>query len=174
MHCFKGYLDGILFAILILTFSSVAHAGMCPDETINKYMADPVETTLQNTRVLYAAEVNFRKIIRDTERPLMVLFYNNDQDFSRGLAAVVTCVLAEFPQFKFVAYEVPKLDQRELDRASSIAGGTIKSIPSLYIYRYVDGSLELAASLHEGYRETEPVKKQIKRISEFIKAKVLQ
>lgn len=174
MHCFKLCLNGILLTILLLSISGLARAEMCPEATINQYMGNPVEKTLENTRVFYAAEANFKKAIKETKRPLMVLFYNNDQDYSRGLAAVVTCVLAEFPQFKFIAYEIPKLNQRELDRASIFVGGPITSVPSLYIYRYTNGSLELAASLHEGYRETEPVKQQIERISEFIRTQVMK
>lgn len=166
-----------LLSILTLylgTTASFANAGLCSDELINTYLGVPVEETLSHTRVTYAADSNFKELVALSKRPLMVLIYNNDQDFSKGLAAVATCVLAEFPQFKFIAYDVRELKQMEIDRAAHFTGGMANTVPSLYIYKYKSKQLELAGLIKEGYRETELVKKQIVRISQFIWDKVLR
>lgn len=163
-----------ILALFLGTVSDLAHAGLCSDEIITQYLGSPVEETLSNTRVVYAADSNFKKLVAESKRPLMVLIYNNDQDFSKGLAAVATCVLSEFPQFKFIAYDVRELSQMELDRAAHFTGGMASNVPSLYIYKYQKEELLLAGSIKEGYRETDLVKKQIKRISQFVWDKVLR
>lgn len=168
----------LAFLIAVTLFlgmtSGLANAGLCSDEMLNTYLGAPVEETLNNTRVIYAADNNFKSLVASSKRPLMVLIYNNDQDYSKGLAAVATCVLGEFPQFKFIAYDVRELNQMELDRAAHFTGGMANAVPSLFIYSYKKKELLLAGSIKEGYRETELVKKQIVRLSRFIWNKVLR
>lgn len=167
--------SAVLFVFAFsLVFVGPVHAGMCSDEAIASYLDAPVEDTLANTRVVYAADSNFKVLVASADRPLMVLIFNNDQDFSKGLAAVATCVLAEFPQIKFIAYDVRELNQAEVDKAAFFTSGMAETVPSLFIYKYVDGGLELAGSIKEGYNETELVKKQIVRLSNFIWDKVLR
>ncbi|MDD3312509.1 hypothetical protein [Pseudodesulfovibrio sp.] len=156
-----------------LSASSASASGLCPDATIDQYLQQPVEKTLGNTKVIYAAEVNFRRLAAQSDRPMMLLFYNNDQDFSKGLAAVATCVINRYPQVRFIAYEIPELTQRELDRAGRYTGGTIQTVPSLYLYRYTKDGMELAGSIQEGYRDKDLVKKQIVRVDEFVKTELL-
>ena len=160
--------------LFLLAGSGVARAGICSDEMIDQYLESPVEDTLSNTRVTYAADFNFKEMIASSNRPLMVLIYNNDQVFSKGLAALTACVIAEFPQFKLIAYDVRELNDREIDKANNFTGGMARKVPSLYIYRYKGEQLELAGSIKEGYSEANLVKKQIIRISEFIWNKVLR
>jgi len=175
----KKILLNTIAIFVVLTFylqatTTFANAGLCTDEIIHKQLSAPVEKTLGNTRVTYAADSNFKALVTSSKRPLMVLIYNNDQDFSKGLAAVATCVLAEFPQFKFVAYDIRELSPKELDRAAFFTQGLVQTVPSLFIYRFVDNELELVGTIKEGYRETELVKKQIVRLSQFIWDKVLR
>lgn len=165
------FIASVSLLFLIITTAS-ASAQTCSDELIRRFMGAPVETTLKSTRAFYAADNNFVPEILSTKRALIVLVYNNEQDFSQGLAAVVACVHREFPQVRLIAYDVEELSQRGLDRAAHFTGGMIKSIPSLFLYRHTNGKLELAATIHEGYRELELIKKQIQRVSEFIQNKM--
>jgi len=167
----------LLLAMQLSSTLSVppASAGsLCSDATIEQYLQQPVEKTLGDTSAIYAAETNFRQLTATSDQSMMLLFYNNDQDFSKGLAAVAACVLGSNPEVRFIAYEIPELTQRELDRASRHTGGTIQTVPSLYLYRHTQDGMELAGSVQEGYRDKDLVKKQIVRIDEFVKAQLLR
>lgn len=145
----------------------------CSDSIIEKDMHSQVEATLEKTRAFIVSDANLRSEIAKTKRPLMLLIYNNDQDFSQGLAAVVACELRNYPQIRCLAYGVPELSQEELDNAARYAHIYIQSVPSLLIYDYKDNRLGLVGTLHEGYRDLALVKKQIVRLSAFIDSNVV-
>jgi len=166
------FLSTILIVLAFMTPPASAD-GLCTDDTLDLYMAQPVEETLSNTRVIYASETNFRRLATSEKRPLMVLIYNNDQEFSKGLAAVATCVLSRHPQVRFIAYEIVELSQKELDRAGYYLGGTVQAVPSLYLYSYTKDGMELQGLIREGYREKDLVKEQIERVSDFVKKRLL-
>jgi len=166
-----------LTAIITLVLTLVSHSAFsqtCSNYTILKYLESPVETTLLSTNAFFVADINLKKEISSTKGPLMVFVYNNDHDFSKGLAAVVTCVHSEFPNVRLIAYNVTELSQPEMDRAAFFSDGMVKSVPSLFLYRYTRGGLELAATINEGYREESLVTLQIERVSKFIQTKMLQ
>ncbi len=64
--------------------------GIPPDDFLLKLMNQSVEETLKGTKVTYVNDDNYQKEVFGSDKPVMVLFYNNLSKGSQGLTALTT------------------------------------------------------------------------------------
>ena len=115
-----------------------------PDWLLQQYMNQPVELTLKGTDVTYVNDNNYKKEVFGSNKPVMVLFYNNNAKGSQGLAALTRAIEDMYSeQIKLCAYKISDRNQNTQSEFNALAAKyPIKKTPALLFYDNDNGKVE--------------------------------
>ncbi len=144
------------------------------DAALIRDMKQPVEMTLKETGVVYLNAINYRAEVLEAAQPAMVLFYSKNGELSRGLAALAKALVSLFPAFKLCAYPLPDAKRITVDSFEiySTRYG-LRGLPTLLLYDFEDGEMEVQGVVHGGYSELEVLKYQISRLPKIIRRRIM-
>lgn len=116
------------------------------DDVLKAWMKQNCDETLAGTNYVAVDDANFRPEVYqeavpvDQRSPVMTLFYNDRENWSRGDAALARVIHETYPEFKFCGYRVSGSDDTPdhlLDKMGSRYN--LKRVPAVMFYNSPDG-----------------------------------
>ena len=135
--------------VLALTLGLASWAG-ANEHVINmtevrRLAREPVETILASTPFGRVTDNDFSTMVHDSPRPVVVLFYANQDGKSRNLATLARYLALEFSEvISFYGYQVSqgaKVEREALGALQKRYG--VKQIPATFFYDNDRGKIEL-------------------------------
>ena len=139
------------------------------EETPADWMKQPVEETLKGLDYIPVCEKNYEEEVYKADRPVMVLFYNNEGEGSQGLAALARMLHKSFPGIKFCAFELtPKATVRRSRLEEFKKKYPLETSPALVFYRKRKGRVKYLGQLHGGITTTECLESEYKFLAKYV------
>ena len=171
-------------AALLKATPAQAANGMYSDQQLEAMMAQPVETTLEGTGVVYVNDNNYQQEVFGANSPVMVLFYvdtktGDGQPLSRGNATLTNVLSHMFPQIKFCAYEITQGTIEDGTRVSYEEAGRlkekygVKDTPAVLLFDNDSGKVEYDEQMAGGIKTLGGLKKNITIFREYIEKNIL-
>ena len=153
---------------------------MPPDRELKKYLNQPVEDTIGTPGVDYVPvkDENYDQIVKGSNKPVMVLFYNDTNtedgaDPCRGLAGLAKVLNDTFQadnvkegyagdDILFCAYKI--CDEKTVDYERGmdlISRYPIEDTPALVFYKHEDGEVKQIDTFNRGCSDLETLKHNI-------------
>jgi hypothetical protein len=133
---------------LWLSASVVGHAAApvtVDMAEVRRLAREPVETIFSGVPVGRIADADYRKAVHDSPRPVVVIFYANQDEKSRNLATLARYLALEFSQvITFYGYRVTAgatVERAALARLQTQYG--VRQIPATLFYDNDRGKIEL-------------------------------
>jgi len=160
---------------------------MPPDRVLKQYLSQPVETTIGTPGVDYipVKDENYDQIVKGSNKPVMVLFYCNEGEYSTGLAGLAKVLNDTFQadnvkegyagdDILFCAYKVSNEETVDYDEGTDLeARYPIGDIPALAFYAINNNKMECIGSYDGGPSELDRLKKDIQDYMELIPKNML-
>ncbi|EFI34803.1 hypothetical protein Dthio_PD2184 [Desulfonatronospira thiodismutans ASO3-1] len=120
-----------------------AHAGtnyQRPDDaTLKEWMNQPVEETLAGTNYTKVNDHNYQREVKQSDQPVMVLFYNAQGEASAGLTALTKTLHEKFPEIKLCAYKLSDRNTTPRNVYNHVTSEyPVEKTPSLLFYEEKD------------------------------------
>lgn len=143
------------------------------EQKFNKAMSQPVDETIKGMEMV--DDSTYQKKVFGSDKPVIVMFYNNEGDYSKGLATLTESLNEEFgDKIKFLAYKASENEKTEDNKLRSmISKYDIKEVPSLYFFDNDNGSIKREERLNGGIKSTDFYKKIAPEITNFINKNLL-
>ena len=112
---------------------------------VRRLAREPVETILSGVPVGRISDQDYRKVVHGSARPVVVIFYANQDEKSRNLATLARYLALEFSQvITFYGYRVTPggTVEREALRALQTQYG-LRQVPATLFYDNDRGKIEL-------------------------------
>jgi hypothetical protein len=136
---------GVLgLAIALASWASAAVPAVDMNE-VRRLAREPVETIISGTPVARIADKDYRTMVHDSPRPVVVVFYANEDEKSRNLATLVRYLALEFNDvITFYAYRVAPGTRVERDTLGALQKQYgVKQVPATLFYDNDRGKIEL-------------------------------
>jgi hypothetical protein len=135
--------------VLALTLGLASWAGanepLVDMTEVRRLAREPVETILSSTPFGRVSDQDFPTMVHDSPRPVVVLFYANQDEKSRNLATLARYLALEFGEvISFFGYQVSrgaKVEREALATLQKRYG--VKQIPATLFYDNDRGKIEL-------------------------------
>jgi hypothetical protein len=139
----------MLSAVVALgaTFCTLTHAAPPAVDMaeVRRLAREPVETIFAGVPVGRISDADYRKAVHDSPRPVVVIFYANQDEKSRNLATLARYLALEFSQvITFYGYRVTA--GTTVERAALAGLQTqygVRQIPATLFYDNDRGKIEL-------------------------------
>ncbi|EFI34801.1 hypothetical protein Dthio_PD2182 [Desulfonatronospira thiodismutans ASO3-1] len=141
------------------------------DATLKEWMNQPVEETLAGTNYTKVNDHNYQREVKQSDQPVMVLFYTNAGEASAGLTALTKTLHEKFPEIKLCAYKVTDGSGVHMSKVNEMRNKyPLEKIPSLLFYDTKDfgSGTEYLSQLHGGIKTLDFLKGEIEFYSEAI------
>ena len=147
-----------MLALVLGLASWVSASVPDPDMAeVRRLAREPVETILAGVPVGRISDQDYRKLVHDSPRPVVVFFYANQDEKSRNLATLGRYLAMEFKDvISFYAYQVSagtQVDRPALESVRKRYG--VKQIPATLFYDNDTGKIELEKADYAVPRVTE-------------------
>jgi hypothetical protein len=138
-------LSGVVALGVTLCASSHAAPPAVDMAEVRHLAREPVETILSGAPVGRISDADYRKAVHDSPRPVVVVFYANQDEKSRNLATLVRYLALEFSQvITFYGYRVTAGATVERDALAALQKRYgVKQIPATLFYDNDRGRIEL-------------------------------
>jgi hypothetical protein len=139
----------ILVCVLALTVELASWAAANEPKVdmteVRRLAREPVETILSSTPFGRVSDTDFSVVVLASPRPVVVLFYANQDEKSRNLATLARYLALEFSEvISFYGYQVSpgaKVERETLGALQKRYG--VKQIPATFFYDNDRGKIEL-------------------------------
>ena len=153
---------------------------MPPDRELKQYLSQPVDDTIGTPGVDYIPvnDENYDQIVKGSNKPVMVLFYNDTNtedgaDPCRGLAGLAKVLNDTFQadnvkegyagdDILFCAYKINNRKYVNDSEFNHVTGEyPIEDTPALAFYKHEDGNIKHLHTLSSGFSDLETLKHNI-------------
>ena len=149
---------------------------MPPDHKLREYMQPPVETTIGERGIDYIKvdDSNYDDVVFNSDKPVMVLFYNSKSEASTGDAALAKVLDQTFEKdgvkegyagddILFCAYQITDQDAvHDTDLINRLESTyPISDMPAIAFYKHENGEIKHLHSLNGGFSDLETLKNNI-------------
>jgi hypothetical protein len=112
---------------------------------VRRLAREPVETIFAGAPVGPIAEADYRKVVHDSPRPVVVVFYASQDEKSRNLATLVRYLALEFSQvIAFYGYRVTAGTTVDRETLGALQGRYgVRQVPATLFYDNDRGRIEL-------------------------------
>jgi hypothetical protein len=141
----RGALAATVALALILGAHAHAAAPAVDMAEVRRLAREPVETIFAGAPVGRVSDADYRKAVNDSPRPVVVVFYANQDEKSRNLATLARYLALEFSQvITFYGYRVaPGATVERAALAALQKQYGVKQVPATLFYDNDRGTIEL-------------------------------
>jgi hypothetical protein len=129
----------------MMSFCLTVQAADADMAEVRRLAREPVETILSGAPIARISDAKYWKTVRGSPKPVVVVFYANQDQQSRHLATLVRYLAIEFSEaVVFYGYPVTAgatVERSELARLQKRYG--VKQVPATFFYDNDHGKMEL-------------------------------
>lgn len=143
---------------------------------VESWMEKDVEEIIENTNYTKLDDKNYDQKVIGGSKPSFVLFYNNQGEYSSGLATLAKLLHNDFPEkIDFFVYKLSESEEKTTLKQSPGTNNPYNRTPALLFYSEDNkGNITYVDQIHGGMNEKEPVISMYKKYSdEFIPKNLL-
>ena len=133
--------------LLVISFTSVvpSRATEVNMTEVRKLAEQPVKTILQGTPVIKISDVDYQDLVFKSTRPVVVLFYIDQDQDSRNLATLLRYLSIDFQKrITFCIYEVAEKRPISKDLSARLQKTySLDKVPGTFFYDNDKGKIEL-------------------------------
>jgi len=178
-----SYLEQAANELFAQSTAQAQDYDMPADSQLKEYMQPPVETTIGERGIDYIKvdDSNYDQIVKQSNIPVMVLFYNSESEFSAGDAALAKVLDQTFEKdgvkegyagddILFCAYQITNQDGvYDKDKGEELYSTyPISGMPAIAFYDHKDGNMTHKWTLNGGTNDFQEVKEMIGNWTEAI------
>jgi len=150
---------------------------MPPDRELKQYLSQPVDDTIGTPGVDYVPvkDENYDQIVKGSNKPVMVLFYNNEGEYSAGLAGLAKVLNDTFQDDNvkegyagddifFCAYKITDGVSNEPEDLYELQDKyPIEKTPAIAFYAINNNKVDCIGSYDGGIIELDVLKEKIEK-----------
>ncbi len=135
---------------------------------VKRWMEQDVEKIIENTNYTKVNDKNYDQKVIGGSKPSFVLFYNNQGEYSSGLAALAKLLHNDFSnKTDFYVYKLSESEEKTTLKQSPGTKNPYNRTPALLFYSEDDkNNITYVDQIHGGMNKKEPVISMYKKYSE--------
>lgn len=136
--------------LLVATFK-ISIAAEVDISEVKRLIKRPVEAILQGAPIVQINDTNYWKCIQQSSKPVVVIFYINQEKSSRNLASLIRYLAIDFHEkIAFCAFEVSERGPVHKEVAKRLENAySLDKTPGTFFYDNDKGEMELERENYE-------------------------